>query len=284
MWAPHTTKTCNTIYIQVDRNDILRAELTAILKIVQDRELDPKPLQTFTDRASPPSIRLVRRWMYCPTALSKTDNLDLLGSLAHAMVHRAPARTELYKVRAHIECEGNEFADTGAKRVASGHTEGIEVVSAHTPHPPPSGSVRPFTLAAGERISKPKEQLKQVVTDWLTVARGLKAKVSNMWNGKEASELDAVASNAVPWGSGQKKGIYRPLHVLRFRFLEVVTKKTLHERNPVKHPSDTCDLCAQTGDWFHMASMCPHPDISEYYTVRHNAAGKELTKGIRGGK
>jgi hypothetical protein len=33
-----------------------------------------------------------------------------------------------------------------------------------------------------------------------------------------------------------------------------------------------------------MASMCPHPDISEYYTVRHNAAGKELTKGIRSGK
>ena len=34
-----------------------------------------------------------------------------------------------------------------------------------------------------------------------------------------------------------------------------------------------------------MASMCPHPvDINEYYTVRHNAAGKELTKGIRNGK
>jgi hypothetical protein len=33
-----------------------------------------------------------------------------------------------------------------------------------------------------------------------------------------------------------------------------------------------------------MASMYPHPDIREYYTVRHNAAGKELTKGIRGGK
>jgi len=31
-----------------------------------------------------------------------------------------------------------------------------------------------------------------------------------------------------------------------------------------------------------LLSMCPHPDISEYYTVRHNAAGKELTKGIRG--
>jgi hypothetical protein len=33
-----------------------------------------------------------------------------------------------------------------------------------------------------------------------------------------------------------------------------------------------------------MASMCPHPDISEYYTVRHNTAGKELIKGITGGK
>jgi hypothetical protein len=33
-----------------------------------------------------------------------------------------------------------------------------------------------------------------------------------------------------------------------------------------------------------MTSMCPHPDINEYYTVRHNAVGKELTKGIRNGK
>ena len=30
--------------------------------------------------------------------------------------------------------------------------------------------------------------------------------------------------------------------------------------------------------------MPTHPDINEYYTVRHNAAGKELTKGIRNGK
>jgi hypothetical protein len=39
-------------------------------------------------------------------------------------------RTELYKVRAHIGCEGNELADTRAKRVASGDTADIEVVSA----------------------------------------------------------------------------------------------------------------------------------------------------------
>jgi hypothetical protein len=30
--------------------------------------------------------------------------------------------------------------------------------------------------------------------------------------------------------------------------------------------------------------MCPHLDMSKNYTVRHNAAEKELTKGIRGAK
>jgi hypothetical protein len=105
-----------------------------------------------------------------------------------------------------------------------------------------------------------------------------------MWQGEDASNLDAVASNTVLWGTGSKRGIHRPLHVLRFRFLEVMTKVKLHKQNPTKHPDKTCDLCIQTGNWFHMASMCPHPDISEYYTVRHNAAGKELTKGIRSGK
>jgi hypothetical protein len=55
-------------------------------------------MQIFTDSLT--SIRLVRRYIYCPTALSKTGNLDPLESLAHAMVQRAPARTELYKTPA----------------------------------------------------------------------------------------------------------------------------------------------------------------------------------------
>jgi hypothetical protein len=84
---------------------------------------------------------------------------------------------------------------------------------------------------------------------------GLETKVLDMWQGKDASELDTVASNAVLRESGLKKGMYRPLHVLRFRFLEVVTKNTLHERNPIKHPSDTDDLCTQTGD---RGSTWPH--------------------------
>jgi hypothetical protein len=71
--------------------------VTAILTVIQDRVTDPEPLQISTDSLI--SIRLVRRWVHCPTVLSKTDNLDLLDSLAHAIGQRAPARTELYKVR-----------------------------------------------------------------------------------------------------------------------------------------------------------------------------------------
>ena len=139
-------------------------------------------------------------------------------------------------------------------------------------------------MANGDRISKPKSQIRQTITNWVTVVRGYKTTVSDMWGGGDASNLDKVASNAVLWGTGKTRGIHRPLHVLRFRFLETVTKEKLHTQNPTKHPDKTCDLCNQTGNWYHMASMCPHPDINEYYTVRHNAAGKELTKGIRNGK
>jgi hypothetical protein len=78
-------QTKQTTYIQVDQKDILRAELTAILRVrarvLQDKILNPNPLQVFTNSLT--SIRLVPgRWVHCPTALSKTDDLDLLDSLA----------------------------------------------------------------------------------------------------------------------------------------------------------------------------------------------------------
>ena len=45
----------------------------------------------------------------------------------------------------------------------------------------------------------------------------------------------------------------------------------------------TCAPRLETGStWPQCAHN--HPDINEYYTVRHNAAGKELTKGIISGK
>ena len=134
-------------------------------------------------------------------------------------------RTELYKARAHIGCEGNELADTGAKTVASGDTADIEIVSALTTHTPDSARFNSFTMPNGDRISKPKSQLRQTITNWMTTDRGYKTTVSDMWGGEDASNLDKVVSNAVLWGTGKARGIHRPLHVLRFRFLETVTKR-----------------------------------------------------------
>ena len=86
----------------------------------------------------------------------------------------------------------------------------------------------------------------------MTVTRGYRTTVSDMWQGEDASNLDAVASSAFLWGIGSTRGIHRPLHVLRFRFLEILTKAKLHAQNPTKHPDKTCDLCTQTGNWFHI--------------------------------
>ena len=86
----------------------------------------------------------------------------------------------------------------------------------------------------------------------MTVVRGYKTTVSDMWGGGDASKLDKVASNAVLGGTGKARDIHRPLHVLRFRFLETMTKDKLHTQNPTKHPDKTCDLCTQTGSWYHI--------------------------------
>ena len=85
-------------------------------------------------------------------------------------------------------------------------------------------------MSNDDKISKPKSQLRQTITDWMTVFKGYKTIVSDMWGGGDASNLDKVASNAVLWGTGKTRGMHRPLHVLRFRFLETVTKDRLHTR------------------------------------------------------
>eukprot|EP00959_Pyramimonas_sp_CCMP1952_P380023 7961020-Pyramimonas_sp.AAC.1 len=45
--------------------------------------------------------------------------------------------------------------------------------------------------------------------------------------------------------------------------------------------TETCSLCAVEGNWFH---MCKHPDMRDFYTVRHNAIGRTLLHAMRQGK
>ena len=259
---------------------ILRAELTAILKVLQDKADQPDTLQVFTDSLL--SLRLIRRWVHAHRELDeKAGYMDLLDSIGAALCLRQ-GDTELHKVRAHVGIEGNERADQGAKRVATGDTADDTLDPADVT---PTASPQEHTLfVGGEPLTDTKKQLKLPVTHWLTVTRGYKCTVGDMWEGPEASQLDKVASNSVLWGTGGYKHLHQVKHVLRARFLETVTQARLHATNPTAHPSDSCELCRKPANWFHIASMCTHPDMADFYTVRHNEAGKALASAIRGGK
>jgi len=278
--AYYREDTDTTVHISVDQEpNILRAELTAILQAVQDYREDPEVLQIFTDSLL--SIRLVHRWMHVPTALERTDHMDLLDSLLRAVSDRR-GRTEIYKVRAHIGVEGNERADTGAKRVAMGEQTDLRSPSIEYSR---TSKAHPFALADGSKLRQFRKQLRPVITDWLVLHRGYARKVHDMWSSPQAAHLDPVASNTVLWGSSGSGGMFRPEQVLRSRALDLVTNDKLHRQNPAKYPSGKCDLCgAKDANWFHILNMCSHPDISDFYTVRHNDIGKALMKGIRNGK
>jgi hypothetical protein len=58
---------------------ILRAELTAIIKIIQDREGADSVLRIFT--ALLLSIRTIRRWVHFSHERGHTDNMDMLDSI-----------------------------------------------------------------------------------------------------------------------------------------------------------------------------------------------------------
>ena len=104
------------------------------------------------------------------------------------------------------------------------------MVSAQTTHNPDNGTTNPFTMANGERINKPKSQLRQVITDWMTVTRGYRTTtVSDMWGRRRRIRPRRCRFQCSLMGDRIHEGFtHRPLHVLRFRFLEIITKAKLH--------------------------------------------------------
>eukprot|EP00959_Pyramimonas_sp_CCMP1952_P404462 8476288-Pyramimonas_sp.AAC.1 len=48
--------------------------------------------------------------------------------------------------------------------------------------------------------------------------------------------------------------------------------------------TETCGLCSLEGNWFHVCSMCKHPDMRDFYTVRHNSVGRALSHAMRQGR
>jgi hypothetical protein len=87
------------------------------------------------------------------------------------------------------------------------------------------------------------------------------------------------------WDTGGHRGIHRVQEVLKARFLELMPGRGTGETiNTTTGRENVCEICNEKGNWYHITSMCKHPDIKDFYTVRHNAAGIRLVQGIRQGK
>jgi hypothetical protein len=72
------------------------------------------------------------------------------------------------------------------------------------------------------------------------------------------------------WDTGR----HRVQEVLKARFLELMPGRGTGETiNATNGRENVCEICNEKGNWYHITSMCKHPDIKDFYTVRHDAAG-----------
>ena len=94
------------------RPTVPRVQLMAILYAVQSLDVW-RHLQIFTDSLT--SLRLIRRWVFCPRELKEDDRVDLFDGIGEAMATRE-GNTKPHKVKAHADNEGNETVEQPGPR------------------------------------------------------------------------------------------------------------------------------------------------------------------------
>ena len=152
-----------------------------------------------------------------------------------------------------------------------------------------AGQWEPHMCVDGVPITRPKKrQLRdRITTNWLASHRGYRCTVQDMWAVQEAAKLDRQASTEAVWGTAGGGGRLHLEQALRARCLELMRMhpgRTREVTNRLRQ-AETCSLlCALEGNWFHICSMCTHPDMRDFYTVRHNAVGRTLLHAMRQGK
>lgn len=109
---------------------------------------------------------------------------------------------------------------------------------------------------------------------------------AHVWQDKETQKLDVVASTGWMWDNGGPRGIHRVQEVLKDRFLELMLGRGIGEtiNATTGTRENVCEICNEKSNWYHITSLCKHPDIEDFYMVRHNATGIRLVQVIRQGK
>jgi hypothetical protein len=199
--------------------------------------------------------------MYFSHELGHTYNKDMLDSIGQVLADRG-GLTSWYKVRAHIGVEGNEKPDAGSKEVAQGKVDSEDLREVDMKDTTAGRWTKKLLLANGSRIEKVKQQLREVITNWLALHRAYKT-AEQVWQGKEAQELDDAASTGWILDTGGLRGIHIRAHnVLKARILELLSGRGTGET--IKATTGTrenmCEICDVTGSLCHITSTCKHPD------------------------
>jgi hypothetical protein len=167
--------------------------------------------------------------------------------------------------------EGNGKADAGAKERAQGKVESEDLTEVDMTHTTARRWTRKLFQENGSRVENVKQQLKEAVTNGLALHRSYKYTAAHMWQCTEAQGLDNAASTEWMWDTRKRRGIHKVQEVLNARCLELMpwkgTGKTNNKTSGARE--NVCEICNEKGSWYHITSMCKHPDIEDFYTVRH---------------
>eukprot|EP00976_Prorocentrum_cordatum_P088074 1187164-Prorocentrum_minimum.AAC.2 len=177
------------------------------------------------------------------------------------------------------------MADGGAKDVAAGRAGERQLRTPTLDRKEGTDQWEPYLCEDGVPVTRAKRQMRDRITNWLASHRGYRCTVRDMWSGREAAKLDSQASNEAVWGTAGGRGGLRLEQVLRARCLELkMNPGNSREVRTRIRQTERCTLCAEEGNRFHICSTCKHPDMRDFYTVRHNSVGKVLLHAMRQGK
>ena len=141
----------------------------AILYAVQSMDVW-RHLQIFTDSLT--SLRLIRRWVFCPRQLKEDDRVDLFDGIGEAMATRE-GNTKPHKVKAHADNEGNETVEQPGPRKRQDASRTAEGCGTRESGPElQKGEIMYEARTQGPNgetivVDHPTRQLRGPISDWV---------------------------------------------------------------------------------------------------------------------
>jgi ribonuclease HI len=266
-------------------NTINRAELSAIhmaLRHISECE-EVQDICIYTDSLC--ALQLIKKGLYNPQHLQYSKHRALVLNIATLLQERAmnDKTTSIKKVKSHIGIQGNELADQGATRMASGKLLATDVVVDEITDPVPFQDVVWVTAKHTDPVSGSH-------TQWplSNLTSALQEHTSPKWQAGEAPEglYRQLNKEMLPYVSQKHSQAHwgrSPFHASLKNFKLcwglVWNARKAHLSNPAISPN--CPLCHHIDGASHIYGGCMHSDMKAHYIARHNAATLLLFNVIR---